>query len=503
MKAAAWLVLGLCLLPTLMLVALSVGDGGYREILSQERQVTLLLRSFRVSGLATALAAVWAAAVVLGIRALRGFWSAALEVLSLLPLILPSVVVAMGWVFFFGRISVNVFNETGAAFVLSMAYFPLISALLLQGLRSVDPALGAVAGLHAGPWRTFWRIWRPLLSPYLAGGAVLVFLLSLSDYGIPSALRVNVYPVEIFTQLSAYFDIPKAVAFCVPPLAAAVALIAGRHLLFPRIEETVGVRSRPLDATTSQGWVVPAAIVLVASVGLPLGMLLRTQGTWGTLSEALTIAGSQAMASLLISGVGTGMLLGAGIVLAVGLQRSGRRSRRVMEGLLALSLVIPGAVVGLGIVVMYTKGWMPVGLYRSPGSVAFAMLCRFVAFSALIVSASLSAIRARMVDAASLCGASGARTLLRVTMPLALPGIGAAAVVSFLFCLGEVSASALVNPPGFMTLPVRITSLLHFGEDRIVASLCLTLCVIVAGVVLLGLLVLNRRLELRLDADRP
>ncbi|MFC1706043.1 hypothetical protein ACFL59_04365 [Planctomycetota bacterium] len=87
-----------------------------------------------------------------------------------------------------------------------------------------------------------------------------------------------------------------------------------------------------------------------------------------------------------------------------------------------------------------------------------------------------------------------------VTLPLALPGLVAAVTTSFVFCLGELPASALLNPPGFMTLPVRIASLLHFGEDRIVAALCLTLCALVVAVFTVGLLLTNRRLELTAHA---
>ena len=56
------------------------------------------------------------------------------------------------------------------------------------------------------------------------------------------------------------------------------------------------------------------------------------------------------------------------------------------------------------------------------------------------------------------------------------------------FCLGELPASVLLNPPGAMTLPVRLASLLHFGRDALVAALCVTLCGLVVCVLALGLL---------------
>ncbi|HLG42006.1 MAG TPA: hypothetical protein VI643_01480, partial [Planctomycetota bacterium] len=84
MKAGvAALVLIFALSPTLFLLALSLGDSGYREVLTKERQLDLLWRSVWISALATILALVWGVVVARGIHALRGWRSAALETLSL------------------------------------------------------------------------------------------------------------------------------------------------------------------------------------------------------------------------------------------------------------------------------------------------------------------------------------------------------------------------------------------------------------------------------------
>ncbi len=71
MKAGvAALVLLLALSPTLFLLGLSLGDPGYREVLTKERQFDLLWRSVWISSLATLLAVVWGVVVARGIRSL-------------------------------------------------------------------------------------------------------------------------------------------------------------------------------------------------------------------------------------------------------------------------------------------------------------------------------------------------------------------------------------------------------------------------------------------------
>jgi len=507
----AALVLLLALSPTLFLLGLSLGDPGYREVLTKERQFELLWRSVWISSLSTLLALLWGVIVARGIRALTGWGSAALETVSLLPLLLPSVVIVMGWVYFTGPNGpiaalfgepLNVFRPFWAALVMSMCYFPCVTILLLQAYRTINPAWEAVARMHAGRWRSAWQVWRPLFAPYLATGAVLVFLLSFGDYGIPWALSVNVYPVEIFAQMTVRYDIPRAMAYCAPPIAIALLLMIARHLLFPIVTESVGYRVRTLQSTGSRGWIVGALLVIAVADVLPMVMLARTMGGTASMSDALVIAGRNALVSCVVSFHAMWMLVLGGAAIAWALR--GMRPGWAAIGSMAatLPLLIPGAAVGLGLVMLYERRLIPETLFHGEGILSMGIFCRMISFPILILTAAFGAIRPRLTHAARLAGVSEVRAFWGISVPLGLPGIAAAALLSFVFAMGELATSALVNPPGIMTLPMRISSLLHIGEDRIVAALCLTLAGLILGCFFLGTLVLNRKLELNFDARR-
>lgn len=512
MKGAAAAVLSICLAPTLYLLTLPVAERSLSDVLATERQWTLLLRSCWIALVATALAVAWGTVTALGIRALRAPWSWLLEVVAVVPLLLPSAVIVLGWVYFFGSSGpvaamaggpVDIFGPGWAAFVLSMCYFPFVTVLLLQGFRSLDPAWGAIARMHAGPLRTAWFVWRPLLGPYLATGAMLVFVLSLGDYGVPWALSVNIYPVEIFAQLSVYYDAAKALAYCLPPLLLCLVLVAARYLLVPPAHTTIGHRSRTeFQDRPSRTWTAGAGVVLVLAVLLPVSMLVKTMGSTAALAEALSVAGDNALLSLSVALGGTMLLLAGGTVFALALVRAGPRLRAAGSIAALAPLAIPGAAVGLGLVLLHRDGWIPRPLFQSQGILMAGLLCRLISFPALVLMTSFAAIAPRMTQAARLAGAGPTRTLARIVLPLAAPGLLAAALLSFLFCMGELAASAMISPPGLLTLSMRISSLLHYGEERIVAALCVTLVVLVLGSYLLGLLLLNRRIELNVDAHR-
>ncbi len=82
---------------------------------------------------------------------------------------------------------------------------------------------------------------------------------------------------------------------------------------------------------------------------------------------------------------------------------------------------------------------------------------------------------------------TGAPWLVRVwcvVVPAALPGVIAAWLIGFIFCLRDLGASMLVYPAGQDTLPVRIFTLMANGAPSLIAALCVIL--VAATLVLAG-----------------
>jgi ABC-type spermidine/putrescine transport system permease subunit II len=90
-----------------------------------------------------------------------------------------------------------------------------------------------------------------------------------------------------------------------------------------------------------------------------------------------------------------------------------------------------------------------------------------------------------------LCGLSWPRILLRVLTPQTAGGIATGWILALVFCMNESSLSWLLYYPGWETLPMRFSSLLHNLSDREVSALCLahvctTLTLVAACVVIAG-----------------
>jgi iron(III) transport system permease protein len=138
--------------------------------------------------------------------------------------------------------------------------------------------------------------------------------------------------------------------------------------------------------------------------------------------------------------------------------------------------------VGVGLIALWNRPEFG-ALYPSLALPVLAALARFTPFAALALLAQLHRVDPLLWDAARVFQSSGARisrggalrTLLRVQLPLALPGVLTGMCLVFALTLGELGATLLVAPPGQSTLTLRIYNYLHYGASDSVAGLCLAL----------------------------
>ena len=87
-----------------------------------------------------------------------------------------------------------------------------------------------------------------------------------------------------------------------------------------------------------------------------------------------------------------------------------------------------------------------------------------------------------------------------VRLPLMIPGLMAAAFITFALSIGELGATLITIPPGQGTLTLKIYNYLHYGASEQVAGLCLMM---VASTMLAGFLaVIMLRVWSRLMPDK-
>jgi len=240
-------------------------------------------------------------------------------------------------------------------------------------------------------------------------------------------------------------------------------------------------------------WVfVPAALGMVFVV-LPL-FALTTRLDWSRFGELVTSDSSLAALrlSLQTSLASTAACLLVGVPMALVLARRDFPGRQVLRSLALLPLVLP-PVVG-GIALLYTFGrrgllgqtLFVLGIPIAFSTAAVVLAQTFVALPFLVVSleGTLRSVGQRYERVAATLGAGPSTVLRTITLPLVLPGLASAAVLSFARALGEFGAT--ITFAGSLqgitrTLPLEIY--LQQVEDPD-AAIALSLVLVVVAVLI-------------------
>ena len=185
--------------------------------------------------------------------------------------------------------------------------------------------------------------------------------------------------------------------------------------------------------------------------------------------------------SLLIGGVSTAGALPVAFVLAWVLARARFPGKVLLDGVVHLPLVVPPVVTGWVLLLAFAPAgplgallerWFGVSvIFRWTGA-AIAAGVMALPLMVRAMRLSIEGVDRRLEQAARTLGAGRWRTFATITLPLALPGVLAGAVLGFARSLGEFGATItfVSNVPGeTQTLPLAIYAALQRpgGEDAV------------------------------------
>lgn len=209
--------------------------------------------------------------------------------------------------------------------------------------------------------------------------------------------------------------------------------------------------------------------------------------------------------SLKVSAVAVGLSLPLAFVLAWALARGRFPGKVLLDALVHLPLVLPPVVTGWFLLIAFgpqgpagrwLEAWLGLTfLFRWTGA-ALAAAVMALPLMVRAIRLSLEAVDPKLEQAAMTLGASRWRTFRTITLPLALPGVIAGAVLGFARSLGEFGATItfVSNIPGeTQTLPLAIYSALQIpGAEPQVVRL-----VVVSVLLSLGALIASEALARR------
>jgi len=417
--------------------------------------------------------------------------------LTAVPFVMPSIMVAIGFYATFGKNGVlnTVLRGLGlptvellgtlTIIVIAHAFYdaPLVARITAAAWEGVDSETTETArSLGASPLRAFRDVVLPQLLPAILTGALLTFIFSFMSFAIVLALgglslaTVEVWVYDRVSQL----DYQTATALAVLEMLFSLALTYAylRYEARQRAASTANPAERiDLFGSVSKsrlfawGYAVVAVVVFVGPMAsMVIASVTGAEGF--TLRNYRFLVERQASAyefqvkpltavvnSLLFGGGTLLVAVPMGVFLAVVSTRN-FRGRKLVDTLGMAPFAVSGVVVGLGLLRGFVFGTEAFG-YRftiaGPIAIVAAHAVGAYPFVTRNVAPALAGIDDSLVESARSLGASRARVMLDIELPLVVPAILAGMAFAFAISIGEFDSTVILATGGTSyTMPVAI-----------------------------------------------
>jgi iron(III) transport system permease protein len=535
------LVAGLVLGPFVPLLYASVRDrplyqaGGaftvaaYRDLLSDPAFWRAALHTLEYAALTTAISVVAGAAVAILVARTDLPGRQAFGRLTLLPLLLPSLGLVLGWIVVWGpggylssliqnhlhvgTLDVNTIpgmSVIEATRLLPVAYMTCEAALARADSSLEDAARSA----GATPLKVLRSVTIPMLRPALLNSGTLIFTLAIASLGIPLLLGTphNIQFVSTYLYLqwtnAATPDSPVVSAGAMLLLLVATLLLLVRNRMLGAEARYVSVAGKAgRNALLSlRAWRWPLAVgvglYLVLSTLVPvLGLALMsfvafltpliapwhlfTWSNWHILTTGVYLRSIEHSALLaLVGGVATTAVVALATLVA---HRSRLPVRRSLPFVMLYPRAIPGLIIGIGFFWAFLLTGGPGGwLRQSIWGILLAFCIRNLPFAYVVMYPTLARIGEELDRAGRSVGASWWRTCRTIVLPLLRPALFASFVLMFVEILNDYDPALFLVRPGTEVIGTTMLDTFLQGIVGPVASLAMVQVVITMIVLGLG-----------------
>lgn len=525
------LLLVLIAYPLLRLLAASLSvEGGrwslshFSEFLTQRYYRSALEHSLYVGAMVTLLATLIGVPLAAAVTRWGVPGRTLVRALAVLPLVSPPFIGAYSWILLLGRngwitnllnrlyITLhpssaaavergaqtawlgNIYGSRGIILALTLNLYPFVFLMVSASLSSIDASLEeASANLGATPWRTFRKLTVPLLTPAILGGALLVFLHTVADFGSPMIIGEDylVLPTLIYSLfINEMGGEPTMAATASVVLLACttVVLLLERWYISRRSYVMSGLRRagerevprglRALATVFTYGTVglslVPSAVVLVTSFFPSTGPIMRPGFSLGNYATVLRSAPRAMFNSVFLSCVATLVCMALGVIIGYLLVRRRSRWTAGLDALLMVPFAVPGTVLAVAFITAF--GVPPLLLTGTVTILVVSYVVRRLPYAVRGAAAVLHHIEPAIEEASVSLGASPWRTFRRVTVPLMTPGIISGGVMTWVQVISEISSTILLYYGAWATMSVVIYQQVisdNFGSAAAASSLLL------------------------------
>ena len=387
-------------------------------------------------------------------------------------------------------------TPAGTILVLTLVLYPYVYLLARSAFVGQSRGLLEVArSLGHSQARAIVRVALPLARPALAAGTALAVMEALADFGAVNLLGFRALTDTIYRVWYGAFDRQAALQLGTVLLGLVLLLVGVERVSRRRggVEQETGrgdevARRRLRGPRAVAAMTAPWALLAVVVIG-PVAQLVvwSVQALRNDTFDASLVA--DARNSVLLAFVAAALAVSLAVLVVYGVRQRPTPVRALGARAAAVGYAVPGSVAAAAVFLVLDRVDDPLGLVLT-GSLAALLLAYVVRFTALAlqtVEARMAAIPLALDAAARSLGASRARVLGEVHVPLLGPGVVTAALLVFVEVLKELPATVLLRPFGLDTLAIAVWEATK--ESLYETAAFPALCIVAVGLVPVVLLV--------------
>ena len=476
-----------------------------------------LANSFKVA------AAVTAASLIVGIL-FSYFYSlfdlkgkAFLQTMAILACMSPPVIGAYSWIQMFGRGGIftkmirtafgfrlpDIYGFGGIVIVITCQLFPLVFLYINGALKNIDNSLvEASSGLGCNSFKRFFKVILPLCMPTILAAGLLVFMRAFADFSTPLLIGkgYQTFPVLIYnsfvgeTSRSQNFaSAVSVVGIIVTGLIFLVQKLANSKFNFTmNAMHSIEVR-KPRWYSSIVMHVYCYFIVIVAM--LPQffvawqsfreckGGVFQDGYSFQSYIDAFDKVIKRSLPNTFSIGIiALVLVVFMAILIAYLVVRRRNTLNNVIDTLSMLPYIIPGAVVGIALVVSFNRE--PIVLTGTATIMIVALIIRRLPYTIRSSVAILQQIPMSIEEAAISLGCSKLKAFFTITVPMMAGGIMSGAIISWITIITELSTAIVLYSVKTETMTLTVYTAVVQGNDGI-ASAVATMLLAVTTVSLL------------------
>jgi len=517
-----------------LLVSSVVNDEGqftwefFSRFFSSENYYGTLFNSFKVAVAATA------SSLVIGIL-FSYFYSlfelkgkAFLQVMAILACMSPPVIGAYSWIQMFGRGGIftkllrsmfgirlpSIYGFGGIVLVITCQLFPLVFLYINGALKNIDNSLiEASSGLGCGSFKRFFKIILPLCMPTILAAALLVFMRAFADFSTPLLIGkgYQTFPVLIYNSFVGETSRSSNFAAAVSVVGIIVTALIFFVQKFANSKFNFTMNALHSIETHNPGKIAGIFmhvycyfIVLVAmmpqffvawqSFRNCKGGVFQEGYSLNSYREALDKILGRSLPNTFIIGVtALLMVIFLAILIAYLVVRRSNAVNNVIDTLSMVPYIIPGAVVGIALVITFNRGILV--LTGTAAIMIIALIIRRLPYTIRSSVAILQQIPLSIEEAAISLGCSKMKAFFKVTVPMMAGGIMSGAIISWITIITELSTAIVLYSVNTETLTLTVYTSVVQGNDGIAAAVA-TILLIVTTISLLLFMKFSKNKEL-------